>query len=85
MEQNSKAALQVVHRGYVMVNGEIALSGTAAQLLSDEKQADVSSVDSVEEMVGTIINERMSQKWFTFWLLRFQIMLPGRQSASTAE
>jgi branched-chain amino acid transport system ATP-binding protein len=36
VEQNSKAALQIAHRGYVMVNGEIALAGTAAQLLSDE-------------------------------------------------
>ena len=36
VEQNSKAALQVAHRGYVMVNGEITLSGTAAHLLSDE-------------------------------------------------
>ena len=36
VEQNSKAALQIAHRGYVMVNGEIALSGTASQLLSDE-------------------------------------------------
>jgi branched-chain amino acid transport system ATP-binding protein len=36
VEQNSKAALQVAHRGYVMVNGEITLAGTAPQLLSDE-------------------------------------------------
>jgi branched-chain amino acid transport system ATP-binding protein len=36
VEQNSKAALQVAHRGYVMVNGEIALAGTASELLSNE-------------------------------------------------
>ena len=36
VEQNSKAALQVAHRGYVMVNGEIALSGTASELLNNE-------------------------------------------------
>ena len=36
VEQNSKAALQVAHRGYVMVTGEITLSGTASELLSDE-------------------------------------------------
>ena len=36
VEQNSKAALQIAHRGYVMVNGEITLSGTASSLLSDE-------------------------------------------------
>lgn len=36
VEQNSKAALQIAHRGYVMVNGEITLSGSAYELLSDE-------------------------------------------------
>jgi branched-chain amino acid transport system ATP-binding protein len=36
VEQNSKAALNVAHRGYVMVNGEIALTGTAKALIDDE-------------------------------------------------
>jgi branched-chain amino acid transport system ATP-binding protein len=36
VEQNSKAALNVADRGYVMVNGEIALSGDAKQLMADE-------------------------------------------------
>ncbi len=36
VEQNSKAALNVAHRGYVMVNGEIALAGTAQALINDE-------------------------------------------------
>lgn len=36
VEQNSRAALKIAHRGYVMVNGEIALEGEAVSLLSDE-------------------------------------------------
>ncbi len=32
----NKAALNVANRGYVMVNGEIALSGEAKQLMADE-------------------------------------------------
>jgi branched-chain amino acid transport system ATP-binding protein len=36
VEQNSRAALHIAHRGYVMVNGEITMSGTASQLLADE-------------------------------------------------
>jgi branched-chain amino acid transport system ATP-binding protein len=36
VEQNSKAALQIAHRGYVMVNGEIVFGGTSSQLLADE-------------------------------------------------
>jgi len=36
VEQNSKAALTIAHRGYVMVNGEITLTGTAHELINDE-------------------------------------------------
>jgi branched-chain amino acid transport system ATP-binding protein len=36
VEQNSKAALTIAHRGYVMVNGEITLTGTAKNLINDE-------------------------------------------------
>ncbi len=36
VEQNSKAALTVAHRGYVMVNGEITLTGTARELIDNE-------------------------------------------------
>lgn len=36
VEQNSKAALNVAQRGYVMVTGEVALSADAKQLMQDE-------------------------------------------------
>ena len=34
VEQNARAALRLAHRGYVMVNGLITLSGTGADLLA---------------------------------------------------
>ena len=34
VEQNAYHALKLAHRGYVMVNGEIALSGTGRELLN---------------------------------------------------
>ena len=34
VEQNARAALRLAHRGYVMVNGSITLSGTGAELLA---------------------------------------------------
>ena len=37
VEQNSKLALKVSDRGYVLQNGEIVLSGESSQLLNDEK------------------------------------------------
>ncbi len=36
VEQNAYHALKLAHRGYVMVNGQIALSGPAAELLARE-------------------------------------------------
>ncbi len=36
IEQNSNAALRVAHRGYVIENGEIVLSGDAKDLLQNE-------------------------------------------------
>ena len=33
VEQNAFHALKLAHRGYVMVNGQIALSGTGRELL----------------------------------------------------
>jgi len=35
VEQNAYMALGLAHRGYVLVNGEIAMSGTGAELLAD--------------------------------------------------
>jgi branched-chain amino acid transport system ATP-binding protein len=37
VEQNAYHALKLAHRGYVMVNGKITLSGNAAELLSREE------------------------------------------------
>ena len=37
VEQNSKIALHTASRGYVLQNGEIALSGTSDELLNDER------------------------------------------------
>jgi branched-chain amino acid transport system ATP-binding protein len=37
VEQNANMALKVAHRGYVMENGRIRLSDTAANLLEDEE------------------------------------------------
>ena len=34
VEQNANHALKLAHRGYVMVNGKITLSGTGAELLA---------------------------------------------------
>ncbi|MEO1329343.1 MAG: ABC transporter ATP-binding protein [Pseudomonadota bacterium] len=36
VEQNAFHALRLAHRGYVMVNGQIAMSGTGAELLARE-------------------------------------------------
>ncbi len=35
VEQNAFHALRLAHRGYVMVNGQITLSGTGKELLAD--------------------------------------------------
>ena len=35
VEQNAYHALRLAHRGYVMVNGRIAMSGTGAELMAD--------------------------------------------------
>ncbi len=40
IEQNANAALKIAHRGYVMVTGEITLSGTGAELLSNKSVQD---------------------------------------------
>jgi branched-chain amino acid transport system ATP-binding protein len=37
VEQNAYHALRLAHRGYVMVNGKITLSGTGAELLAREE------------------------------------------------
>ena len=34
VEQNAFHALKLAHRGYVMVNGEVTMSGTGAELLA---------------------------------------------------
>jgi len=40
VEQNAYHALKLAHRGYVMVNGRITLSGTGRELLArDEVKA----------------------------------------------
>ncbi len=40
VEQNAYHALKLAHRGYVMVNGQITLSGTGRELLArDEVKA----------------------------------------------
>jgi branched-chain amino acid transport system ATP-binding protein len=36
VEQNARHALQLADRGYVMVNGEIRLSGSGAELLNND-------------------------------------------------
>jgi branched-chain amino acid transport system ATP-binding protein len=37
VEQNAYHALRLAHRGYVMVNGQITLSGTGEDLLAREE------------------------------------------------
>jgi branched-chain amino acid transport system ATP-binding protein len=37
VEQNAYHALKLAHRGYVMVNGRITLSGSGTELLSSEE------------------------------------------------
>ncbi|BAE50606.1 ABC transporter ATP-binding protein [Paramagnetospirillum magneticum] len=37
VEQNAHHALRLAHRGYVMVNGKVTLSGTGAELLANEE------------------------------------------------
>jgi len=37
VEQNARQALSIAHRGYVMENGKIVLSGTSAELLANPK------------------------------------------------
>jgi branched-chain amino acid transport system ATP-binding protein len=37
VEQNAFHALKLAHRGYVLVNGQIALSGTGAELLANRE------------------------------------------------
>jgi len=40
IEQNANAALKIAHRGYVMVTGNITLSGTGMELLNDKSVQD---------------------------------------------
>jgi branched-chain amino acid transport system ATP-binding protein len=35
VEQNAYHALKLAHRGYVLVNGRVSLSGTGQQLLAN--------------------------------------------------
>jgi branched-chain amino acid transport system ATP-binding protein len=35
VEQNANQALKLAHRGYVLVNGRITMSGTGAELLAN--------------------------------------------------
>jgi branched-chain amino acid transport system ATP-binding protein len=35
VEQNAFHALKLAHRGYVLINGQIAMSGTGAELLAN--------------------------------------------------
>ena len=37
VEQNARQALKIAHDAYVMENGEIALSGSGAELLNNPK------------------------------------------------
>jgi branched-chain amino acid transport system ATP-binding protein len=37
VEQNAYHALRLAHRGYVLANGEVMLSGTGAELLANEE------------------------------------------------
>jgi branched-chain amino acid transport system ATP-binding protein len=37
VEQNAFHALRLAHRGYVMVNGNITMQGTGAELLANEE------------------------------------------------
>jgi branched-chain amino acid transport system ATP-binding protein len=37
VEQNARAALAIADRGYVVETGRIATSGSAAQLLADDR------------------------------------------------
>jgi branched-chain amino acid transport system ATP-binding protein len=37
VEQNAFHALRIAHRGYVMVNGRITLSGSSAELLANKE------------------------------------------------
>jgi len=37
VEQNAYHALKLAHRGYVMVNGRIALAGTGQELLANKE------------------------------------------------
>jgi len=54
VEQNAQYALRLAHRGYVMVTGEVALSGTGTELLnnSDVKAAylEGGQVTKIDEM-----------------------------------
>ena len=37
VEQNAFHALRLAHRGYVLVNGQIAMTGSGAELLADRE------------------------------------------------
>ncbi|HEY1234007.1 MAG TPA: ABC transporter ATP-binding protein [Candidatus Binatia bacterium] len=40
VEQNARQALEIAHRGYIMENGRIVLSGSGKELLADTKVVD---------------------------------------------
>ena len=55
VEQNANHALRLAHRGYVMVNGHITLSGTGQELLANsEVRAAYLGGGALGEMDGTL-------------------------------
>ena len=40
VEQNARAALEVVDRGYVLESGQVVMSGSSSELLSDARVQD---------------------------------------------
>ncbi len=50
VEQNAFAALRLAHRGYVMVNGLVTMSGSGKELLANPKCAPpISKAATIED------------------------------------
>ncbi len=76
VEQNAFHALKLAHRAYVMVNGNIAMTGTGKELLARPKSAPPISKGAIEPM-SLFVED-------SFWVFLFMTVIIGGGAAFLA-